>query len=85
MNFFEIIGRNILSELEEKGLSQSQLAEKIGVSRQVLQKIVKGKKAINALEVTKIAEVLGVSVESLMAQGTKERRRSGCVVYGDYI
>lgn len=66
MNFFEIVGSNILKVLEEKSLTQSQLAEKIGVSRQVLQKIVKGKKAINALEVTKIAEALGVSVESLM-------------------
>lgn len=48
MNFFEQIGNNILQILKEKNINQTELAEKIGVSKQVLGKIVKGQKAINA-------------------------------------
>lgn len=65
MNFFEIVGRNILDILNEQGKTQSYLADEIGISKQVMQKIIKGKKAINILEITQIADVLNVSVDIL--------------------
>jgi transcriptional regulator with XRE-family HTH domain len=66
MNFYEMIGNNILVELENRNWTQSMLAVKIGISRQVFQKIIKGKKAINAYEIAKIAEILGVTADKLL-------------------
>ena len=68
MNFFEQIGNNILQILKEKNINQTELAEKIGVSKQVLGKIVKGQKAINAFELRNIAEALNITVDDLLAE-----------------
>ena len=65
MNFFEQVGRNILSILDEQNMTQVFLAKQIGVSRQVMQKITKGKKAINALEISEIANALQVSIDRM--------------------
>lgn len=81
MDFFENVGRNILVVLEQQVKSQSFLAEQIGVSRQVMQKITKGKKAINALEISKIADVLGVSLETLTHQSTEEQPEDQVVMF----
>lgn len=66
MNFFENIGKNIQVELDRLDWSKSFLAEKIGVSRQVLQKIINGNKAINAYEISQIANVLGTTADALI-------------------
>ncbi len=68
MSFFETVGKNILEVLLEKNISQTELAEKIGVSKQVMGKIVKGQKAINALEIKKISEALEVNMERLLEE-----------------
>lgn len=68
MNFFETVGNNILEVLIEKNISQTELAEKIGVSKQVMGKIVKGQKAINALEIKKISEALSIPMERLLEE-----------------
>jgi transcriptional regulator with XRE-family HTH domain len=66
MNFFEKIGKNIQVELDKIGWTKSLLADKIGVSRQVLQKIINGSKAINAYEISQIANVLGTTADDLI-------------------
>ena len=66
MNFFENIGKNIQVELDRLGWSKSLLAKKIGVSRQVLQKIINGSKAINAYEISQIAINLGITTDALI-------------------
>ena len=63
---FTAIGSNISARLDQLRLSQTDLAEKIGVSKQVVNKIVQGKKAINALELASIAAVLKCSVDELI-------------------
>ena len=68
MSFFECVGRNILEVLSENNMSQTELAEKIGVSKQVMGKIVKGQKSINALEIKKISEALKVTMERLFEE-----------------
>lgn len=73
MNFFEVIGRNILEVLEQKNMSQTELADEIGVSKQVMSKIVKGQKAINALEIKMIAEALRVTLDRLMEEKEEEK------------
>ena len=63
---FTEIGKNILKRLDQLKLSQTELAERIGVSKQVLYKIVQGKKAINVVELSRIAAVLNISLDELM-------------------
>lgn len=46
-------------------MSQSELADKIGVSKQVMSKIVKGQKSINVFEIKKISKILNVSMDRL--------------------
>lgn len=72
MSFFESVGNNIVEILEEKNMTQKQLADEIGISKQVMTKIVKGQKAINALEIKKIAEVLNVTVDRLVSEKEPE-------------
>ncbi|WP_294351033.1 helix-turn-helix transcriptional regulator [uncultured Clostridium sp.] len=72
MEFFEKVGMNISDILKEKGWTNTELATRIGVSKQVMGKILKGQKAINALEINDISLELGVSVEELI----KDRNES---------
>ena len=69
---FTTIGKNILERLEQIQLSQTDLAEKIGVSKQVVNKIVQGKKAINAMELDSIATVLKCTVDELIQNATDQ-------------
>lgn len=62
---FSEIGGRVKSLREQKGLSQEELAALIEVSRPVVTKIEGGKKAINSLELRRIADVLSVSVDEL--------------------
>ncbi len=79
MNFFENIGLNILDVLVEKNMNQRELADKIGVSKQVIGKIIKGQKSINALEIKKISSVLNVSMDRLLEE--KEKKEEPALMF----
>ena len=67
---FAQVGANILKQLNLKGFTQQSLADALGISKQVMNKIIKGSKAINVNELAQIASVLGTTAdELLMAQG----------------
>ncbi len=68
-NIFPCIGQRILQSIESKVMSQKDLSEKIGVSKQVMSKIINGKKAINVDEIARIAAAIGVTVDSLLVLG----------------
>jgi len=61
----EIIGRNILETLDAKGMKQIDLAERLGLTKQTINKILHGRKNISAQELKDISDALGVSMESL--------------------
>lgn len=63
---FEKIGEKIASWLESQGETQSFFAERMGISKQVMSKIVNGKKAINIDEIAKIASIIGVTVDEIL-------------------
>lgn len=65
-SIFKQVGNNIQNILTAQGKTQKFLAEKLGVSKQVMNKIVSGAKAINVAEISKIASVLNVSADSLL-------------------
>jgi transcriptional regulator with XRE-family HTH domain len=66
----EIIGQNILTILNKKSLTQAALAEKLGWTRQDINKIVHGRKNITAQELKDISNALNVSMEELVKEGT---------------
>ena len=67
---FAQVGANIQRQLDIKGGTQQSLADALEISKQVMNKIIKGSKAINVNELAKIAEVLGTSTDDLlMAHG----------------
>ncbi|TDQ36385.1 helix-turn-helix domain-containing protein [Aureibacillus halotolerans] len=63
---FEQIGEKILTWLELHNETQTFIAKRMGVSKQVMSKIVNGKKAITLEEITKIADIIDVSVDELL-------------------
>lgn len=68
MNFFEIVGSNIYEVMQERELNQTELADRLNISKQVMSKIINGQKAINALEIRTISEILGVAIERLIQE-----------------
>jgi transcriptional regulator with XRE-family HTH domain len=65
MNFAQV-GKNISNLMTEQGMSQQNLADMLGISKQVMSKIIKGYKSINVTELSKIAYILGTSTDSLL-------------------
>mgnify|MGYP004566010141 FL=1 len=63
---FAQVGANIQKKLDIKGMTQQGLADALGISKQVMNKIIKGSKAINVNELAKIAEILSTSTDSLL-------------------
>jgi transcriptional regulator with XRE-family HTH domain len=62
----EIISNNIINIMKQNGKKQIDLAGYLGVSKQIISKMLSGVRVINAVELQKIAEFLGVSMESLV-------------------
>lgn len=63
---FSQVGANIQKKLDYKGMTQQSLADALGISKQVMNKIIKGSKAINVSELAQIAEVLNTSTDVLL-------------------
>jgi ribosome-binding protein aMBF1 (putative translation factor) len=52
----------ILKTIKAKGISQKELAEKLGVSAQQVSKIVKGKENLTLSTISNLEQVLGVEL-----------------------
>lgn len=63
---FTQVGANIQKQLDIKELTQQCLADALGVSKQVMNKIIKGSKAININELAKIASIVGTTTDKLL-------------------
>lgn len=59
----ERIGSRLVEERKKKGLTQSALAKKIGISQQMLSRIETGRANLSVSTINKIAGKLGYSVE----------------------
>ena len=66
-NFFMQVGNNIQRFLNAQGITQQALSTKLGISKQVMSKIITGAKAINVEEIRNIASALNVSIDSLLS------------------
>ncbi len=64
------VGQRIRIERLSRRMSQTELADRIGVSFQQVQKYEKGLNRVGAGRLTRIAEVLGIPVRSFFETGT---------------
>ena len=64
---FRQVGNNIQNVLTAQGRTQQSLADSLGISKQVMNKIISGSKAINVAEISRIANALDVSADRLLA------------------
>ena len=62
----EMIARNINIALKNVGIRQNELAEKLGLSKQIVSNMLSGARTISALELKKIADICNVSMEQLV-------------------
>lgn len=63
------LGDKIATLRKEAGLTQQQMAEKVGISRPSLVKIENSQRAISLEEGDVISKVLGISLDSLLNEG----------------
>jgi len=63
------IALKILRTLREHSISQKELADKLGVSPQYINKVVQGNENLSLETITKIEGVLGISLISISSYG----------------
>lgn len=59
-------GRNLYIALYDKKMSQTKLSEMVGVKRETISRYVSGEKTPSSDTLIKIADALGVTVDSLV-------------------
>ena len=61
-----VISNNIAILLKKNGKKQNDLANLLGVSKQIVSNMINGSRMINAVELHRIADFFNVTMESLM-------------------
>lgn len=79
------VGANILFYLHKQNKTQVDLANGLGASKQVVNKIIKGKKAIRTEELVAISNFLEVTVEELIngRNVAEDRELNSVLLYGN--
>ncbi|MDR0249767.1 MAG: helix-turn-helix domain-containing protein [Burkholderiales bacterium] len=72
--FFIALGERISRLRKLKNVTQTQLAETLGVSQQTIQSYEVGRRRIQVDSLPSLAEVLGVSVEELIGLTPRQTR-----------
>lgn len=60
-----MIGENIKREIEKQGILQADLARQCDITQAMMSQILRGSKIPSAVLLKKIADIIGVSVDSL--------------------
>ncbi len=80
---FKQVGKNISMVMEQRGMTQQNLADRLGISKQVMSKIIKGNKAINVTELSQIASILASTTDLLLTvKSNTISNELGCAFMG---
>lgn len=66
MNANQTIAHNVAALLKDAHMKQTDLADALGMSRQIVSKMLSGARAINAVELKQIAEFLNTTMDALV-------------------
>lgn len=66
MNANQTIAHNVAALLKDSHMKQTDLADALGTSRQIVSKMLSGTRAINAMELKRIAEFLNTTMDALV-------------------
>ena len=66
MNANQAIANNVAALLKNAHMKQTDLADALGMSRQIVSKMLSGARAINAVELKRIAEFLNTTMDALV-------------------
>jgi transcriptional regulator with XRE-family HTH domain len=73
--FFKELGSRIAALRKDRGLTQTQLGEMIGVSQQQVVSFEKGRRRVPVSTLPKLSRALGVAVEELIGVKAKPGKR----------
>ena len=62
LRYSQMIAMRVLDEMENKGLTQKEFAQRVGCSQQYISRILKGKENLSIETISKIEAALGVSI-----------------------
>ena len=62
LRYSQTIAMRILDEMENKGMTQKEFAEKVGCSQQYISRILKGRENLSLETISKIETALGTSL-----------------------
>lgn len=62
LKYSQMIAMRVLDEMENKGLTQKEFAQRVGCSQQYISRILKGKENLSIETISKIEAALGVSI-----------------------
>jgi len=71
--FFKQLGERIRKSRKERELTQAQVAEKLGVTQQLIATYETGKRRLPVLTLVKIAEILDISIDDLLRIENKSK------------
>lgn len=71
-----IVARGIAAERKRLGLTQRELAERVGWSRQTITSIEASDRSVRAEELPAICRALGVTLDDLARDASEEDRRA---------
>ncbi|AGB42248.1 putative transcriptional regulator [Halobacteroides halobius DSM 5150] len=77
----KLIGNRIQQCLDKMNWSQSQLAEKLDVSRQTVNKIINGRKNITIAETKAIADILPLDLQELIKPAKEVEEKDPIIAF----
>lgn len=80
LNIAEILGKNLLALRKEKGWTQDEVAEKLGVSAQAVSKWENGASCPDMALLPELSKLYGVSVDDLLRDEEERRKNQGAVM-----
>ncbi|MBQ7649718.1 MAG: helix-turn-helix transcriptional regulator [Victivallales bacterium] len=80
MNLPEILGENIAQRRKKLGLSQKQVAERLGVTPEAMTRIEKGKIAPKLTRLEAIARILQCSVPALFRKYSDDAQERSAII-----
>jgi transcriptional regulator with XRE-family HTH domain len=75
--FFKAMGARIANARKTQGLTQQQLADRLGIAQQTFAHYEVGDRCFPASTLPKLAEILGLTVDELLGHDVKSKGKPG--------